>query len=71
MEENTTGNVDDGNRPDTRRWQEQDNSGHLKGSRQQGSSEEITEELRKKEDADNSELNKLDDRGTVSGNEAS
>ncbi|HEX8462936.1 MAG TPA: hypothetical protein VF623_15990 [Segetibacter sp.] len=69
MEENTTGNVDDGKRPDTRRWQEQDNSGHLIGSRQQGSSENITEELRKKEDEDNSELNKLDDRETVSGNE--
>jgi hypothetical protein len=70
MEDNTTGNVDNGNRPDTRRWKEQDNSGHLIGSRQQGSSEDVTEELRKKEDQDDSELNKLDDRGTVAGDEA-
>ena len=70
MEDNTTENVDNGNRPDTRRWKEQDNSGHLTGSRQQGSSENITEELRKKEDQDDSELNKLDDRGTVAGDEA-
>jgi len=70
MEENTTGNVDDGHRPDTRRFEEEDNSGHIIGSRQQGSSANISEEIRKKEDQDNSELNKLDDRGTISGTES-
>ena len=54
---------------DTKRFEAQDNSGHIKGSRQEGSSEQETEELRKQKD--NSEYNKLDARGTVSGNEAS
>ncbi|MCW3081944.1 hypothetical protein [Segetibacter sp.] len=53
---------------DTKRFEAQDNSGHIKGSRQASSDEQATEERRKQED--NSEYNKLDDRGTLSGNEA-
>ena len=54
---------------DTRRYQAQDNEGHLKGSRQEQSNEQVTEGLRKQEDSDTSEYNKLDDRSTAAGNE--
>ena len=54
---------------DTKRFEAQDNNGHLKGSRQANSNEQDTEEQRKQEDT--IEYNKLDDRGTLPGNEAS
>lgn len=57
------------NRPDTRRYETQDNEGHIKGSRQEGNSQEATERIRKQDDQDNSELNKTDARDTVGGNE--
>ncbi|WP_207492077.1 hypothetical protein [Aridibaculum aurantiacum] len=71
MDTNNDDNNLTGNRPDTRRYEVQDNSGHLEGSRQQGSSSEASEAERLKDENDQSELNKLDDRGTVGGNEAS
>lgn len=52
---------------DTKRFEAQDNNGHIKGSRLANSNEQETDEQRKQED--NSEYNKLDDRGAVSGNE--
>lgn len=52
---------------DTRRFEAEDDNGHLKGSRQANSNEQDVEEQRKLEDT--SETNKLDDRGTVPGNE--
>lgn len=54
---------------DTKRFEVQDNNGHIKGSRQANSNEQDVEEQRGQED--NSEYNKLDDRGTLAGNEAS
>ena len=54
---------------DTKRYEAQDNNGHIKGSRQANSNEQDTMEQRKQED--DNEYNKLDDRGTVPGNEAS
>jgi len=55
---------------DTKRFEAQDNSGHLKGSRQSQDNEQEIEGLRKKEEEDNAGYNQLDDRGTVAGNEA-
>ncbi|GEO08012.1 hypothetical protein [Segetibacter aerophilus] len=54
---------------DTKRFEVQDNNGHIRGSRQANSNEQDVEEQRGQED--NSEYNKLDDRGTLAGNEAS
>ena len=54
---------------DTRRFEAEDDNGHLTGSRQANSNEQDTKEQRALED--NSEYNKLDDRGTLPGNEAS
>ena len=51
---------------DTRRWKAEDNEGHIIGSHQ-ATSDDKTREEGKGEDT--SEYNKLDDRGTVSGNE--
>ena len=55
---------------DTKRYEVQDNDGHLKGSHQAESSTENMEKLRKEDENDQSELNQTDARGTVSGNEA-
>lgn len=57
------------NRPDTRRYEAQDDSGHVKGSRQEESSHENMRKEREDEANDDSALNKLDARGTVGGNE--
>ncbi|HSU49748.1 MAG TPA: hypothetical protein VLJ41_04140 [Segetibacter sp.] len=54
---------------DTRRFEAEDDNGHIIGSRQANSNEQDTMEQRKQED--DNEYNKLDDRGTVPGNEAS
>jgi hypothetical protein len=54
---------------DTKRFEAQDNNGHIKGSRQANSNDQDLEEQRRQED--NSDYNKLDDRGTLPGNEAS
>ncbi len=54
---------------DTRRYEAQDNSGHIKGSHQATDNEQEIEALRKKDDEDQGGYNKLDDRGTVAGNE--
>jgi hypothetical protein len=54
---------------DTKRFEAQDNNGHIKGSRQANSNEQDIEEQRAQEDT--SDYNKLDDRGTLPGNEAS
>jgi len=54
---------------DTKAYEAQDDSGHLKGSHQAGSSHENMRKEREEEVNDNSSLNKLDDRETVGGNE--
>lgn len=51
---------------DTRRWQEQNNNGHQKGSRLDNANERSTEELREAEDK--SDYNKLDSREEMHGN---
>jgi hypothetical protein len=53
---------------DTRRWEVEDDNGHLVGSRQANSNEQDTEEQRKQEDTN--EYNQLDDRATASGTES-
>jgi hypothetical protein len=57
------------NRPDTRRYEAEDDSGHIKGSHEAESSDESMKKIREEEEKDESPLNKTDDRGTVSGNE--
>ena len=57
------------NQRDTKRYEVQDNDGHLKGSRQQGNSQESMEKIRKDEANDNSELNELDAREPGISNE--
>jgi hypothetical protein len=52
---------------DTRRYEAQDNNGHIKGSRQEKSNGQNTEQQRQQED--NNEYNQPDKRGTVAGNE--
>ena len=69
MQQENDDNVDKIKQADTRRFQGEDNAGHIKGSRQAGNDEQSIEEIRKNEDSDNSELNKLDDRETPSGTE--
>jgi hypothetical protein len=69
MQENDD-NIPKVNRPDTRRYEAQDDSGHITGSHQAGSSHENMKKEREAEAEDDSELNKLDARGTVGGNEA-
>ena len=69
MPEENDDNTQYVNRPDTRRYEAQDDEGHLKGSHQAGSSFESMKKAREDDDNDNSPLNKLDDRGTVGGNE--
>ena len=54
---------------DTKRFEAQDDSGHIIGSRQASDDEQKIESFRAKENDDNSGFNKLDDRETVSGNE--
>lgn len=54
---------------DTRRWQGTNNQGHIPGSKLAQSGEQQSEELRKKEDE--SGLNQLDDRDSVTGDERS
>ncbi|MDB5193666.1 MAG: hypothetical protein JWQ96_3229 [Segetibacter sp.] len=68
MQENDD-NVDKVRQADTRRFQAEDNAGHIKGSRQAGNSEQEMEELRKKDEADTGDYNKLDDRGAPGGTE--
>jgi hypothetical protein len=55
---------------DTKRFEAQDNSGHIKGSRQANDNEQEIESFRAREKDDTSGFNQLDDRETVSGNEA-
>ncbi len=69
MPEENDDNTQYVSRPDTRRYEAQDDEGHLKGSRQAGTSLESMKKAREDDDNDNSSHNKLDDRGTVGGNE--
>ena len=55
---------------DTRRFEAEDDAGHLIGSHQAGSSDANMKKEREAEKNDRSELNKLDDREEVGGNEA-
>ena len=47
----------------------EDNKGHIKGSRQEGSRETLGKE-RAADENDDSTFNKTDDRGTLAGNES-
>ena len=49
-------------RPDTRRFESQDNEGHEAVSNLAGNTRESMERVREQEAQDNSDLNKLDDR---------
>lgn len=69
MPEENNDNVQKVNRPDTRRYVAQDDAGHIIGSHQAGSSDENMKKEREAEENDNSALNKLDDRGTLDGDE--
>lgn len=69
MPEENDDNTQYVSRPDTRRYEAQDDEGHLKGSRQAESSHENMRKEREAEAEDDSSLNKLDARGTVGGNE--
>lgn len=69
MQEENNNNVQKVNRPDTRRYEAEDDAGHIKGSHQAGSSDENMKKERKEEERDNSDLNKLDARETLGGNE--
>lgn len=69
MQDENDDNVRKVNRPDTRRYEAQDNEGHLKGSHQAGSSHENMKKEREEENKDESTLNKLDERGGGTGSE--
>ena len=69
MPQENDDNVQKVNRPDTRRWEAQDDEGHLLGSHQAGSSFESMKKEREKDEKDESPLNKLDSRGTMEGDE--
>jgi hypothetical protein len=55
---------------DTKRFEAEDDSGHIIGSHQAMDNEQEIESFRAKENDDKGGFNKLDDRETVSGTEA-
>ena len=70
MDNRKDGNgVEDRHDMDTRRFEGEDNEGHFPGSKLAENKNRPIEEMRKLED--DSELNKLDDRGAVKGDERS
>lgn len=69
MAQENDDNVQKVNPPDTRRFEAEDDAGHIRGSHQAGSSDENMRKEREAEEKDNSALNKLDDRGTLAGDE--
>lgn len=62
MQQGKDENVEKVNQPDTRRYEAEDDSGHIIGSHQAGSSDANMRKEREAEKNDESALNKLDDR---------
>jgi len=69
MQPENDDNVQKVNPPDTRRFEAEDDEGHIIGSHQAGSSFENMKKEREKDEKDKSRLNELDARGTMEGDE--
>lgn len=69
MQQENDDNVQKINPPDTRRFEAEDDDGHIKGSHEAGSSSESLKKEREKDEKDQSSVNKPDARGTLSGDE--
>ena len=54
---------------DTRRFEAEDDDGHIIGSHEAENSQENMKKIRLEEEKDNSALNKTDARGTMDGDE--